>query len=181
MGAFVGSVGVGRVVGGGLKVRGVCSRRKGGMVMGIQRDWKVEEDGKVQIPSPFGIVRRELEELPPRMLMAAQMPEVDEERLKVLKGKLADGSSSSSDLLAAISEMRFFPKEMVVGPLLGCLRTTRDELARSQILWTLALFRDGNEKTPSAISPEQNQQERGRRTKTKHSQKGQRGDLSALH
>jgi len=135
----------------------VCGRRGGAVCMaapgtsGGFRGWEVEEDGKVSVPSPFGVVRRDLQELAPMVLMAAEMQNLDMDRLVALKKVLADPSSSSSQMLATVAEMRFFPPETVVPSLLECLRTTPDELTRSQIIWTLALFRQGDDDCWKAI------------------------------
>eukprot|EP00188_Purpureofilum_apyrenoidigerum_P003194 Plantae.Rhodophyta-Purpureofilum_apyrenoidigerum.ctg32748.p1 GENE.Plantae.Rhodophyta-Purpureofilum_apyrenoidigerum.ctg32748~~Plantae.Rhodophyta-Purpureofilum_apyrenoidigerum.ctg32748.p1 ORF type:complete len:333 (-),score=55.54 Plantae.Rhodophyta-Purpureofilum_apyrenoidigerum.ctg32748:355-1311(-) len=148
----------GSVLNCGRETPRVACRRRGRAVhmaapgtSGGFRAWEVEEDGKVSMPSPFGIVRRDLQELAPMVLMAAEMQNLDVNRLAALKKILAEPSSSSSQMLAATSEMRFFPPEAVVPSLLECLRTTPDELTRSQIVWALALFRQGDDDCWKAI------------------------------
>jgi len=94
-----------------------------------------DDQGRVRIATPFGIVRRDPDSLPPMVSKAAEMlvedfGEANKRRLAEVDAKLR--SKRSADQLAALQELCFYPHEESVPRVVRVLQSSGDEMARSQ-------------------------------------------------
>jgi len=109
-----------------------------------------DDQGRVRIATPFGIVRRDPDALPPMVSKAAAMTLTEFgwgnwRRLGELDEKLS--SSSSADQLSALQELCFYPADESVPRLVRTISKSDDEMARSQAAFACLLVLDNFEET----------------------------------
>ncbi|KAA8495659.1 hypothetical protein FVE85_1814 [Porphyridium purpureum] len=105
----------------------------------------VDEQGRVRIATPFGVVRRDPYTLPPMVSKAAEMRPsefADQSRLQELQEKLT--MRDSRPQLQALQELCFFPPDQSAPLFIKVVQSSNDELARSQAVFSCTLFFDSD-------------------------------------
>eukprot|EP00184_Porphyridium_aerugineum_P008195 CAMPEP_0184693032 /NCGR_PEP_ID=MMETSP0313-20130426/1336_1 /TAXON_ID=2792 /ORGANISM="Porphyridium aerugineum, Strain SAG 1380-2" /LENGTH=330 /DNA_ID=CAMNT_0027150985 /DNA_START=175 /DNA_END=1167 /DNA_ORIENTATION=+ len=114
-----------------------------------------DELGRVMVATPFGIIRRDPDTLPPMVSKAAEMSAndfTDQTRLRELELKLQENRSDKK--LSALQELCFFPPDQALPLFAKTLDTSNDELARSQSVFGCSLFFDNPQQEAATMSYE---------------------------
>ena len=119
--------------------RGVrrCVCRSAAALMSME-----DRSGWVRLATPFGVVKRDPYTLPPMVSKAAEMKPSDfedETRLAELREKVVVNEKAAGQL-QALQELCFFPPAQSAPLFIEFLQVSKDELARSQAVFGLALL-----------------------------------------
>mmetsp|Transcript_10646 Transcript_10646/g.19203 ORF Transcript_10646/g.19203 Transcript_10646/m.19203 type:complete len:357 (-) Transcript_10646:1499-2569(-) len=113
-----------------------------------------DDQGRVRIATPFGVVSRDPYSLPPMVSKAAEMKTLEfaENSHRLEELKIALNRSASGPQLAALQELCFYPPEEAVPLLVQTMQKSIDEMARSQATFACLLIMENEQVTSEILS-----------------------------